>query len=679
LSAATTDAASTRLNAYVTSVIALGFAALVLAVARTGLGDLIGDHPSIYWIFLGLFFAAELFPLQWLRRHEGGELTASWTFAFALVFVNPASGTLLGVFCACCLSDLIHRKPVVKALFNAAQVSLSLGVGIVVMEVLSDRDALTDGDPHVWWFGAFLLMCVVVLVLNSAFTGAVLGLVQRLPLWQMVRSGISRNLATDGMLVALAPIFVVVALRSLLFVPLLVLTAWAVYRSAQMGLTHQHEATHDRLTGLPNRRLFDEQAVAARYVAKQRQQGLAVVLVDLDRFKQINDHLGQHVGDLCLQEVATRFLEVKRSSDLVARIGGDKFAVVVAGFEHAGVPEQVARTLLDALRPPCVVEGVPVAVSGSIGIATYPDHGEEVDVLLQHAELAVYTAKQGVTGFATYEPVEDQRSRGRWNLISGLPEAIREQQLVLHYQPKLECRTGQLKGGEALVRWQHPQHGLVPPNQFMPFAENTEFIQPLTEHILRMALTQCAAWKAAGVDLRVAVNASTRNLHDLRFPSIVAALLVETGLTADALELEITENTVMSDPLRSTRVLTALRDQGIRISVDDFGTGYSSLAHLRELPIDCVKIDQSFVTDMATDVGDLAIVRAIIDLARNLGLETVAEGIETPESWALLQELGCDLGQGYLISRPMPAAALAGWVGDHDPCRWRNDGGDARP
>ena len=650
------------LNTYVRLVIAAGAVAVAAALLLDGSSDLTGESSDLFWLFLVLFTLAEARPMAWLRRDEGGEVTASWTFAFALLLVAPPSGVLLGVACACLLSDALHRKPVVRGLFNAANQSVSLGVGSLILGVTGQRSALFEDDPGFRWFVAFLVTGAAVLVLNSALTSAVLALVQNRPTWPMIREGVRLNLATDAMLLALAPILVVVAQRSLTFVPLLVLTTWAVYRSVQLALSRQHESTHDSLTGLPNRRLFVEQAAAACVAAEERQQPLVVVLIDLDHFKAVNDHLGQHVGDRCLQEVADRLQALKRTPDLLARIGGDDFALLVTGAAAGRSTTTLVSRLREALEEPCIVGGVPVAVTARFGMAVYPEHGGDAETLLRNADHAVFAAKGELSKVATYEASKDERRHNRWDLLGELSGALESGQLTLHYQPKLDVQTGRLVGCEALVRWEHPQLGLIPPVQFMPFAENTELIHPLTEQILRMALTQSACWQRLGLRLDMSVNASTRNLHDLHFPDMVQGLLAETGVAPEALEVEITENTVMSDPVRSTTVLAGLREQRIRIAVDDFGTGYSSLAHLRDLSIDAVKIDRSFITEMASNGRDGAIVQAIIDLARRLGVETVAEGIETVGAWEALQRLGCDHGQGYLIARPLPAPAMTAWV-----------------
>lgn len=673
------DSVNHALNRYVGMVIAAGVVVVGTTVWLTGGREPTGPRPDLFWLFLALFAFAEARPMAWLRRDEGGEVTASWTFAFALLLVAPPAGALLGVACACLLSDALHRKPAVRGLFNAANYSLSLGFGSVILGITGQHTALFADHPGILFFAAFLLTAAAVLVLNSMLTSAVLALVQNRPAWPMIREGVSLNLATDAMLLALAPVFVVVAQRSLTFIPLLVLTTWAVYRSVELALARQHEATHDSLTGLPNRRLFVDQAAAACRVAGDRRQPLVVVLVDLDHFAAVNDHLGHNVGNRCLQEVAARLQAAKRTSDLVARIGGDDFALLVTGSSSGETTAALVARLREDLREPCIIGGVPVAVTARFGIAIYPEHGEDADSLLRNADHAVYSAKGELSRVATYEAAKDERRHNRWDLVAELGHAIESDQLTLHFQPKLDVSTGRLAGCEALVRWDHPRLGLIPPVQFMPFAENTELIHPLTEHILRMALTQSARWESLGLSLDVAVNASTRNLHDLRFPTMVAGLLAETGVAPGTLEVEITENTVTADPVRSTTVLVELREQGIRIAVDDFGTGYSSLAHLRDLTVDSVKIDRSFITDMSSNRHDRAIVQAIVDLARNLDVVTVAEGIETVAAWEELKALGCDYGQGYLVARPLTAPAMTAWV-KALPCGvWQPVAPDGRP
>jgi predicted signal transduction protein with EAL and GGDEF domain len=362
-----------------------------------------------------------------------------------------------------------------------------------------------------------------------------------------------------------------------------------------------------------------------------------------------------------LQEVGPRLRAALRASDTVARLGGDEFAIVLTGADAAGAL-LTARKLRRVLEQPFLVEGHRLAVGGSIGIALYPEHGPDAGTLMRRADVAMYVAKRGGSGQAIYTAEQDEHSPARLTLTAELQQAIEHDQLFLHYQPIVCIETGAARHAEALVRWQHPQHGLLAPNRFIPLAEQTGLIVPLTKRVAALALRQCAAWQALSVPIGVAVNLSVRTLHDPQLPDTIAELLHDCGVPPASLNLEITESAIMSDPQGALRTLTRLHDMGVRLSIDDFGTGYSSLAYLKRLPVDELKIDRSFVQQMVTDNNDAVIVRSTIDLAHNLGLRVVAEGVEDRETCERLAALGCDLVQGYYLGRPMPAGDLGRWL-----------------
>jgi diguanylate cyclase (GGDEF)-like protein len=645
---------------YVTAVIMAGFTALVAVLSQAHFTRLAGRHPAAACVFFIGLIVAELKPIKWLRQHEGGEITVSWTFAFALLFVAPAAGALLSIAVASVIGDVVHRKPLVRILFNSAQVTLSLSAGALVMTLSGQRGGLLPSSgPSLLWLACAAAAGALVFLLNGMLTSVVLALYQNLPVSPTVRAGAKSNLSTDGTLLALAPIFVVIALHSLLLLPLLLATAYAVYKTAYLALARQHEANHDLLTDLPNRRLFYAQVTDMLEPTSRRR--LAVMLLDLDGFKEINDRLGHHIGDLVLQEVANRLEKAKRPGDLVARLGGDEFAILVSDLGFSDAPT-TARNFLQTLEVPCMVDGFPVSVSGSCGIALYPEHGSDVESLMRQADTAMYAAKSGHLGVMTSSATGPAAGRGRLTLLGELQKAISAEQLILHYQPKIDLPSGEVVGVEALVRWEHPKLGLLPPDEFIPLAEHTELMAPFTEYVLERALAQCAAWRSDGINLVMAVNGSARNFHDRRFPVTVERLLRDTHVDPSWLELEITENTVMADPERTMWGLSKLRGMGVTLSIDDFGTGYSSLANLRNLPVDRIKIDRSFVRDMVTQRQDALIVRSMIELANNLGLETVAEGIEDEEVRTMLNQLGCQTAQGYLIARPASATDTLAWV-----------------
>ena len=424
----------------------------------------------------------------------------------------------------------------------------------------------------------------------------------------------------------------------------------------------QRQALHDGLTGLPNRTLLLDRLQQAIFVADRDTSGVALLIMDLDRFKDVNDTLGHQTGDELLQQVGVRLCAVLRASDTVARMGGDEFAVVLPAAGHTDVALRVAQSLGQALEQPFTLAGHAVSVGSSIGIAMYPEHGTDVKTLLRHADVAMYVAKRGGSGHAVYTWEQDAHDPDRLSMISELRSAIENDELLLHYQPKVSLRTGRCDRVEALVRWQHPLRGLIPPDDFIPLAEQTGLIKPLTHWVIHEALRQCRAWQDSGLDIAVGVNLSMRNLHDPDLVEQISDLLEAGGVGPAALKLEVTESALMTDPQRALDSLARLRAIGVEIAIDDFGTGHASLSYLKQMPVEEIKLDRSFVRDMRTDKNDYTIVRSTIELAHDLGLRVIAEGVEDQETWDLLVKLGCDLAQGYYMSRPLTDFALRAWL-----------------
>ncbi len=420
----------------------------------------------------------------------------------------------------------------------------------------------------------------------------------------------------------------------------------------------EHQALHDGLTDLPNRTLFQDRAEQALLRANRHGSGFVVMLIDLDRFKEVNDTLGHHSGDLLLREIAGRLRRSLRESDTVARLGGDEFGVVAPDIADNAAARKLADKLRAELVEPVVVGGLTIEVEASVGIAIYPEQGEDVETLIRHADVSMYVSKNTHTPIV-YSAAYDHHSLARLALVGELRRALENEEIVVHYQPQTDVATGEVLKVEALARWQHPERGLLEPDQFIPLAEQTGLIRALTSYVLDAALGQCAAWRKDGRDLGIAVNVTGRELVDLGFPDEVRKLLGKWRIKPEQLELEITESTIMTDPPRARSVLVRLSKLGVRLAIDDFGSGNSSLAHLRQLPINVLKIDKSFIQAMADDVGDAAIVRTAIDLGHNLGLEVVAEGVETEQAQQRLRALGCDTLQGYHLGRPVAAAGIA--------------------
>jgi diguanylate cyclase (GGDEF)-like protein/PAS domain S-box-containing protein len=421
-----------------------------------------------------------------------------------------------------------------------------------------------------------------------------------------------------------------------------------------------HQAHHDALTNLPNRVLLRERLERAIVQCDRTNDNLALLVLDLDRFKDVNDTLGHQYGDQLLQEVASRLEQTLAPSDTVARLGGDEFAVLLPGVDFE-VAHQRAGALVAALSAPYSLQGYRIEAGASVGIVLSPEHGLDADALLRRADVAMYVAKQAGGGTALYSPEFDRHSPDRLVMVGELRHAIENDQLVLHYQPKFDCVSGAMVGVEALVRWLHPIRGLIPPDQFIPLAEQIGLIGALTGWVIEAALRQASIWRDAGTDIPVAINLSMRNVLDDTLPELMQEALARWGMPSSALELEITESSLMADPGKAMNVLTRLSDMGFHIAVDDFGTGYSSLSYLRQLPVHQLKVDRSFVRDMTREQRDRAIVESTVALAHNLGLRVVAEGVEDQETMDLLRSLGCDTAQGFHLGRPQPADTAGVW------------------
>ncbi len=446
----------------------------------------------------------------------------------------------------------------------------------------------------------------------------------------------------------------------------------SAFNGMQTGISEREErirfqATHDSLTGLPNRALFLDRLALEIAGAKQRGSLVGIVMMDLDRFREINDTLGHNFGDDLLVEVGRRLRETIRESDTVARLGGDEYAVM---FDTTDAPSAIdmAKRIGRALETSITLGGVSIEVRASMGIALCPLHAEDAGTLMKRADVAMYQAKENHDAFSVYEPGRDENTLRRLAILSELRQAVASDQLELHYQPKVDIARECTIHVEALVRWRHPVHGMMPPDEFIGLAEQSGNIGIITKWVLKKAIADCGAWNRAGFDLTVAVNLSALDLYDSELPTFISGLLHDAALEPSKLVLEITESAVMKDAAHAQKILGDMKALGIALAIDDYGTGHSSLAHLKRLPFDELKIDKSFVVNLSEDAAeDSVIVRSTIELGHNMGLKVIAEGVETVEAWEMLERFGCDMAQGYLISRPLPSSRFLEWMGES---RW---------
>jgi diguanylate cyclase (GGDEF)-like protein len=503
--------------------------------------------------------------------------------------------------------------------------------------------------------GAALAAGALFFAVNLWLISAVVAVASRQRVVDILREDLRFQATTSGVLVALAPVGVIAVQASPLLLPLLAMPLLAVHRSAVLAIKHEQESLHDPLSGLANRILFRERAERALAESVRSGSPAAVMIIDLDHFKEINDTLGHQVGDELLIEVARRLEECMPAHATVARLGGDEFAVLLAHLEDVTEAERLAAGMLTALTNAFFVGDIRLSIQASAGIALAPMHGTDVFTIMKRADVAMYDAKRERARVRTYRPENDTHTPRRLELLTDLRSAEERDEMFLVYQPKMDLDSGTVTGAEALVRWSHPTRGLISPDEFVSLAENTGMIGLITRFVLGAALEQVRTWSSAGIEIDVSVNISVRDLGDSGLPALVAAALERSGVDPQRLTLEVTESGVMTDPRRAIQVLERLRAIGVRLAVDDFGTGHASLTYLKRLAIDELKIDKSFITNYALDHNDGIIVRSTVDLAHNLGLWVVAEGVEDQATLEGLRLIGCDTAQGYHLSRPMPA------------------------
>jgi diguanylate cyclase (GGDEF)-like protein len=632
-----------------------GFTVAVAAAFTLTLGLTDGWHVHApgQFLLLALFvLGGELLPIP-VPRHDGLEtVTISTAFAFALLLTAGPLPACAVYALASVIADLIGRTAAVKVVFNAAQYVVSLaGAGLVLTVAGTPAiGALQAGAvPEV------LLAGVTCLVINHVLAGSAAAVLGDLPVLPYLRRDIAFQAWTAGCILALAPGVVASADASLAYVPLAFVPMLAIYFGGRQASINSHRAVHDLLTDLPNRVMLGERLSGA-LAGEHPSSTVAVMIVDLDEFKAVNDTLGHEFGDRVLKLVAGRLKEAIGQSGLLARLGGDEFAVLVEDARDPADALVRAQRLLSALERPFEIDSLLLEVNGCVGVACHPAHGQSVQELMRHADVALYCAKAERSTCAVYSEEQDEHSIDRLALAAQLRRGIDRGELIVEYQPKMPLRTDHPLAVEALVRWNHPQLGCIGPDGFVPLAEQTGLIKTLTLRVLEHALRECEAWHAAGLNVRFSVNLSTRSLLDRDLAGSIRGLLDRFAVPPGCLQLEITESRVVTDVGRARKVLEELRTAGVTIAIDDFGTGYSSLSQLQQLPVDEIKIDRSFVIGMETDGDDAILVRSVIELGRSLGLHVTAEGVESERVHRTLRELDCDYVQGYHIGRPMVAA-----------------------
>ena len=612
-------------------------------------GDIVPPSKGVYVaIFCASLFVSE--SRAWFRFGDGSQVTPGWAFAFSIVLLGSPLVAIAAMAACTLYTDAREHKSATKIVFNAAQMTASLAAGALVLQLLDLRVPITDSGrlSYRWGIGV-LASAALVFTANGLMTCVVLALHYKTSVRTMMGRSFFVSISADGALLALSPIFVVAIEYSLLMLPLLGVTAVLVYQSTQQALKRAYEANHDGLTHLLNRRTFDDHLRGFLGSRTEDRRG-AVLLMDLDGFKGINDQLGHQTGDQVLIGIADQLTRASPDSAVIARVGGDEFAVLLPDVGSEEATLEMVEKLRDEFVRPIVVDGFPLSVGVSIGMAFVPADGRTPDDLLTAADAAMYRAKRYRTGVESRNSAGSRSARGGLSLLGDLSDAISGDQLKVHYQPLTRFEDGTPKSMEALLRWQHPTLGHVPPGDFISLAEHTDLILPLTQFVLTQSTVDARA--VDQFDMRLSVNVSARNLQDRRFPSSVLRALDEAALSPTRLELEITESALANEPERSLYVISAMREAGVRVSIDGFGTGKSSFSLLRDLTVDRLKIDGTFVKGIATSPRQQVLVKAMVSLAKGLGIETVAKvwnprrrGPSSPNSAAMSPRVSSSAGR----------------------------------
>ncbi len=637
------------------------YAAVVTAGGAGAIAVAAAGAPAVplddwrWWLFAALVLLGERAPIDVPRRDGLDRVALSTAFGFAGLLLFGPLPALIAYAAGSVVADAAARLSPLKLLFNAAQYALSLAAASAVLAALGATAPVAVGDV----LPAIGAAALTFLLANHVLAGIAAALLVEEPVGRYLLSDLRFQTLTSGFVLGLAPVVVACAEANMALVPLCGLPVLALHVGARQAARDAHRALHDVLTGLPNRVLLRQRLDRALDDARATDGAVTLMIVDLDDFKAVNDTLGHAYGDRLLQEVAARLQGALAPEHVIARLGGDEFAVLLGDGQDRANGVAVASSLVAALETEFTVDDIALDVRASVGIASFPEHGAGADELLRGADVALYCAKEAQRPVEVYAAAQDHHTVDRLMLAGQLRRGIETGEIELEYQPKFPLRGGRPGGVEALARWQHPALGRIGPDGFIPLAEQAGLINALTEVVLRDAIRQCGRWRAEGLALRVAVNVSPRSLVDRDLPRLIARLLAAADVPPQSLQLEITESRAMPSGHGPLAVLDELRTMGVSVAIDDFGTGYSSLVQLQKLPVDEIKIDRSFVANMAESASDAAIVRSTIDLARNLGLLVCAEGVENEDARAQLEHMGCELAQGYGLCRPLPADRCA--------------------
>jgi diguanylate cyclase len=616
---------------------------------------------SVFVIISALLLVCERSPRTWIRFGPIGVVTPLWLFAYALILLGSPSAGVGVALVGATMNAMLQVDSVSGVVRRVGGTAISLATAGLILLAMGVHGSIAQDETVPWdWGLAIVLAGMAIVGLNAAVAAISMSIRRRMSLIALLRRGLAVRLTAEGALISLAPIWVIGIDFSLVLAPLLGITTILVFRSTRQALERAHEAHHDALTGLLNRRAFLDYLHDALVDPRPDAQP-QVLLMDLDGFKEINDRLGHEIGDALLVAFADRLETSLPPETAVARLGGDEFAVLIQSSTDPGeIANQLAQ-LHAALAAPLDIEGFPVTIGVSIGVASAPDDGRTKTDLLRAADVAMYRAKRRGSAIEHYDNCVKTPQHGRLSLLSELSDALSDHQLHIHFQPQLRLADGSVDTVEALIRWQHPEHGAIPPGDFIGVAEQTDLIGPITDLVLRAATTGMI--RAGADDIKLAVNVSARTLQDSAFADQVFAILGRSGFPPDRLELEVTERAIVTNVERSSYTISRLRQAGVRIAIDDFGVGYSSYQTLRMLEVDRVKIDRDFVTNLTTDRRDRLIVASLINLAHELGLDVVAEGVESALVWDALCALKCDVAQGFGIAMPMAFPDLRGWLG----------------